>query len=51
MRRNGQDYKQFMDESGLSFSQVNTLMRFHFTGQADISDISQQMGITNAAAS
>ncbi len=51
MRRNGQDYKQFMDESGLSFSQVNTLMRLHFAGQADISDISQQMGITNAAAS
>ncbi len=51
MRRNGQDYKHFMDESGLSFSQVNTLMRLHFAGQADISDISQQMGITNAAAS
>jgi DNA-binding MarR family transcriptional regulator len=51
MRRNGQDYKHFMDETGLSFSQVNTLMRLHFAGQADISDISQQMGITNAAAS
>jgi DNA-binding MarR family transcriptional regulator len=51
MRRNGQDYKHFMDESGLSFSQVNTLMRLHFAGQADISDISEQMGITNAAAS
>jgi MarR family transcriptional regulator for hemolysin len=51
MRRNGQDYKHFMDETGLSFSQVNTLMRLHFAGQADISDVSQQMGITNAAAS
>ena len=51
MRRNGQDYKHFMDESGLSFSQVNTLMRLHFAGQADISDISEQMGITKAAAS
>jgi DNA-binding MarR family transcriptional regulator len=51
MRRNGEDYKQFMDESGLSFSQVNTLMRLHFAGQADISDISRQMGVTNAAAS
>ncbi len=51
MRRNGQDYKHFMDETGLSFSQVNTLMRLHFAGQADISDISEQMGITNAAAS
>jgi MarR family transcriptional regulator for hemolysin len=26
-------------------------MRLHFAGQADISDVSQQMGITNAAAS
>ena len=51
MRRNGQDYKHFMDESGLSFSQVNTLMRLHFAWQADISDISEQMGITKAAAS
>jgi len=51
MRRNGQDYKQFMDESGLSFSQVNTLTRLHFAGQAHISDISEQMSITNAAAS
>jgi DNA-binding MarR family transcriptional regulator len=51
IKRNGQDYKHFMDESGLSFSQVNTLMRLHFTEQADISDISEQMGITNAAAS
>lgn len=51
MRRNGQDYKHFMDESGLSFSQVNTLMRLHFAGQADISDISEQMGITKAAVS
>jgi DNA-binding MarR family transcriptional regulator len=51
MRRNGQDYKHFMDETGLSFSQVNTLMLLHFAGQADISDVSQQMGITNAAAS
>jgi DNA-binding MarR family transcriptional regulator len=51
MRRNGQDYKHFMDESGLSFSQVNTLMRLHFVSHTDISDISEQMGITNAAAS
>jgi DNA-binding MarR family transcriptional regulator len=51
MRRSGQDFKRFMDDSGLSFSQVNTLMRLHFMGQADISDIGEQMGITNAAAS
>jgi DNA-binding MarR family transcriptional regulator len=51
MRRTGQEFKQFMDDSGLSFSQVNALMRLHFTGQADISDIAGQLGITNAAAS
>jgi DNA-binding MarR family transcriptional regulator len=51
MRRTGQEFRQFMDDSGLSFSQVNALMRLHFAGQADISDIGAQMGVTNAAAS
>jgi DNA-binding MarR family transcriptional regulator len=51
MHRTGQEYKRFMDDSGLSFSQVNTLMRLHFTGQADISEIGAQLGVTNAAAS
>jgi MarR family transcriptional regulator, organic hydroperoxide resistance regulator len=51
MRRTGQDFRHFMDDSGLSFSQVNTLMRLHFTGQVDISDIGKQLGISNAAAS
>jgi DNA-binding MarR family transcriptional regulator len=51
MRRSGQDFKKFMDDSGLSFSQVNTLMRLHFTGQVDISNVGEQLGISNAAAS
>jgi DNA-binding MarR family transcriptional regulator len=51
MRRTGQEFKHFMNESGLSFSQVNALMRLHFAGEADISDIGEQMGVTNAAAS
>ena len=51
MRRSGQEFKYFMADSGLSFSQVNALMRLHFTGQEDISDIGRQMGVTNAAAS
>ena len=51
MRHTGQEYKHFMDDSGLSFSQVNALMRLHFAGLADISDIAEQMGISNAAAS
>lgn len=51
MRRTGQEFKHFMNESGLSFSQVNALMRLHFTGEADISDIGEQLGVSNAAAS
>ncbi len=51
MRHTGQEFKRFMDDSGLSFSQVSTLMRLHFSGQADISEIARQMGVTNAAAS
>jgi DNA-binding MarR family transcriptional regulator len=51
MRRTGQDFKTFMDDSGLSFSQVNTLMRLHFTGEADVTSIASQLGVSNAAAS
>ena len=51
MRRTGQDFKNFMDDSGLSFSQVNTLMRLHFTGEADVTSIASQLGVSNAAAS
>ncbi len=51
MRRTGQDFKNFMDDSGLSFSQVNTLMRLHFRGETDVSHIAGQLGVSNAAAS
>lgn len=51
MRRTGQDFKSFMDDSGLSFSQLNTLMRLHFTGEADVTSIASQLGVSNAAAS
>jgi DNA-binding MarR family transcriptional regulator len=51
MRRTGQDFKKFMGDSGLSFSQVNTLMRLHFTGEADVSNIAEQLGVSNAGAS
>ena len=51
IRRSGQEFKRFMDDSGLSFSQVNTLRCLHFSGQVDITDVGEQMGITNAAAS
>jgi len=51
MERSMTDFKRFMDESDLSPSQVNILMRLHFRGMCDVSAIGEQMGVTNAAAS
>ncbi len=51
LRRTGLDFKNFMAASGLSFSQLNTLMRLHFKGAADVTSIAGQLGISNAAAS
>jgi DNA-binding MarR family transcriptional regulator len=51
MRHSGQDFKHFMNDFGLSFSQVSTIMRLHFSEQAEISDIARVLGITNAASS
>jgi DNA-binding MarR family transcriptional regulator len=52
MHRSMRDFKRFMDESGLSASQLNTLMRLYYHGGAtDVSHIGTSMGITNAASS
>lgn len=51
MQRSMSDFKGFMDESELSSSQVNVLMRLHFRGKCDVSDIGAGMGVTKAAAS
>jgi len=52
MHRSMHDFKRFMDESGLSASQLNTLMRLYYHGGAsDISNIGASVGITNAASS
>jgi DNA-binding MarR family transcriptional regulator len=51
MERSMTDFKRFMDESDLSPSQVNILMRLHFRGMCDVSEIGEQLGVTNAAAS
>jgi len=51
MRRSGSDFKRFMDETGLSFSQLNVLMRLYHGGNSGVSDIGEQMGVTSAAAS
>ncbi len=50
-RRSMRDYKHFLNESGLSPSQLGTLMRLHFGGMCGVSDIGLHIGISNAAAS
>lgn len=51
MRRSGRDFKRFMDATGLSFSQLNILMRLFHRGHFGVSEIGERMGFTNAAAS
>jgi MarR family transcriptional regulator, 2-MHQ and catechol-resistance regulon repressor len=51
MHRSMTDFKRFMDDSGLSASQVNTLMRLHYSGACSVSDLGAHAGITNAASS
>ncbi|MEZ0395572.1 MAG: MarR family transcriptional regulator [Anaerolineales bacterium] len=51
MHRSGRDFKRFMDATGLSFSQLNILMRMMHEDCIGVSDLGEKMGITNAAAS
>jgi DNA-binding MarR family transcriptional regulator len=51
MHRSFRDFKRFMDDSGLSASQVNTLMRLYHLNTCGVTDIAQSLGITNAATS
>jgi len=51
MRHSGRDFRRFMGESALSFSQVTVLMRLYHGGKSGVSDMGGEMGVTNAAAS
>jgi DNA-binding MarR family transcriptional regulator len=51
MHRSARDFKRFMHETGLSFSQINVLMRLYHGGKSGVSEIGVQLGVTNAAAS
>jgi len=51
MHRSMQDFKRFMEETGLSFSQVNILMRLFHGGISGVSEIGEQLSITDSAAS
>jgi DNA-binding MarR family transcriptional regulator len=51
MQRSMRDFKRFMDETDLSFSQINVLMRLFHDRKSGVSEIGDQLGVTNAAAS
>ena len=51
MHRSGMEFKRFMDETDLSFSQISVLMRLKHGGNSGVSEIGDQLGVTNAAAS
>jgi DNA-binding MarR family transcriptional regulator len=51
MHRSMRDFKRFMDETDLSFSQISVLMRLKHAGRSGVSKIGGQMGVTKAAAS
>jgi len=51
MHRSMRDFRRFMEETGLTFAQMNVLMRLKHSKECGVSDIGAQMGISNAAAS
>lgn len=51
MHRSGRDFRRFMEETDLSFSQISVLMRLYHGGNSGISEIGSQLGVTKAAAS
>jgi DNA-binding MarR family transcriptional regulator len=51
MHRSMREFKTFMDETGLSFSQINILMRLFHGRSAGVSEIGDNLGVTSAAAS
>ncbi len=51
MHRSMRDFRRFMDTTGLSFSQITILMRLDHGGNTSVSEIGEQLGVTNAAAS
>jgi len=51
MHRSMREFKRFMDETDLSFSQISVLMRLFHGSNCGVSEIGGQLGVTNAAAS
>lgn len=51
LRRSVHEFILAMKDSGLSASQVNTLMRLHYRGPCPVTGIGDDLGLTPAAAS
>lgn len=51
MRRSMREYQAWGRESGMSHSQLATLMRLHHTGACPVNEIGQDLSVTAAAAS
>lgn len=51
MHRSMRDFKRFMTTTGLSFSQINILMRLFHRGNCSVSEVGEQLSVSNAAAS
>lgn len=52
MHRSMRDFRRWMEDYGLSMSQINVLMRlYHNQSTCGVSDIGAHLGVTNAASS
>ena len=51
MQRSMRDFREFMEETGLTFPQTSVLMRLRYGGACSVSDLAKKMSISNAAAS
>jgi DNA-binding MarR family transcriptional regulator len=51
MRRSMQDLVRFNRSRGISMSQYSTLLRLFHEGECGVSELGEQLGVTNAAAS
>ena len=51
MHRSVSDFRRFIGKTGMSFTQINVLMRRFYHGRCGVSEIGSQMGVSNAAAS
>jgi hypothetical protein len=47
MQRCMRDFKKFMGETSLSFSQINILMRLLHGGRTGVFEVGEQLGLTN----